>query len=342
MTDQTLVVKSDDNQFHLFTHGAGIVSQGAVTPGARVRVTGSAPDAVGTRVAEKADLVQLIEGTVVSASPETLVVKTDDNNFRMFTYSPGTVPQEGVKPDARVRVNAVAPNAQAARVADSVTVIQPGQANVAGTETHVAAAQPAQPTQPTQPTQPAQPTQPTPAAAEAPSTATHAAPSALPEAPSATMQASGGGTVNQTSKKIEAEARKFHAGGRLGFGLDPELFMFGVQVQFGPFFDRRFMFQPNLEFGFGEITDMYAVNGDAAFHFSESHSGWVPYLGGGPSFNFVNRSAGNGTTHFGDFHYSTGLDLFAGAQRKKMFVEMKTVIWATNAPILRMYAGYNF
>src|SRR5215467_13242340 len=184
MTDQTLVVKSDDNQFHLFTHGAGIVSQGAVTPGARVRVTGSAPDAVGTRVAEKADLVQLIEGTVVSTSPDTLVVKTDDNNFRMFTYSPGTVPQDTVKPDVRVRVNAVAPNAQAARVAESVTVIQPGQANVAGTETHAAATE-------AHVAAPAAPSAAAPSApATTPSAATHA-PSAVPEAPSATMQASG-------------------------------------------------------------------------------------------------------------------------------------------------------
>jgi len=236
ITEQTLVVKSDDNQFHLFTHGAGIVSGETVKPGDRVRVTGGAPDAVGTRVAEKADLVQLIEGTVVSTTPDTLVVKTDDNNFRMFTYSPGTVPQESVKPDVRVRVNAVAPNAQAARVADSVTVIQPGQANVAGTETHAAATE-AHVAAPAAPAASA----PTPSApAPAPSTATHA-PSAVPEAPSATMQASGGtgatGEVNKTSTKIQEEARKFHAGGRLGFGLDPELFMFGVQVQFGPFFD---------------------------------------------------------------------------------------------------------
>ena len=118
--------------------------------------------------------------------------------------------------------------------------------------------------------------------------------------------------------------------------------MFGPQAQFGPFFSDRLMFQPNLEFGFGELTDMYAVNGDAAFHFNKSHSGWVPYVGAGPSFSFVNRAGSNGTTSFSDFKYSTGLNIFAGAERKKMFVEVKGVVWAGNAPTFRAYVGYNF
>jgi hypothetical protein len=118
--------------------------------------------------------------------------------------------------------------------------------------------------------------------------------------------------------------------------------MFGPEARFGPFFSSRLMFQPNLEFGFGELTDMYAVNGDAAFHFNKSKSGWIPYLGMGPSFNFVNRAASNGETSFSDFQYSTGLNIFAGAQRNKMFVEMKTNLWAGETPTFRMYVGYTF
>ncbi len=148
--------------------------------------------------------------------------------------------------------------------------------------------------------------------------------------------------MNATSLKVEAKARKLHIGGRVGFGLDPELFMFGPEARFGPFFSSRLMFQPNLEFGFGELTDMYAVNGDAAFHFNKTHNDWIPYVGMGPSFNFVNRAASIGETNFSDFQFNTGLNIFAGAQKHKMFVEMKTNLWASETPTFRVYVGYAF
>jgi RNase P/RNase MRP subunit p29 len=331
ITPTTLVVRTDDNQFHLFTYEDGTVPKETVKPGVRVRISGSAPDSVGTSVAEKSTVIHVIEGTVISTTPETLVVRTDDNGYHLFTYSSNTVPKESVKPDVRVRVNAIAPNPQAARVAESVTAIQPGTGtNVAGTTTVT-------------------PSAPAPAAAPAPSPAAPAPSPAAPvssaaaPAPNGTgAQAEGTREVNPTSLRIVETGRRFHIGGRVGFGLDPELFMFGTQAQFGPFFDHRFMFQPNLEFGFGEITDMYAVNGDAAFHFRRTETGWRPYFGMGPGFNFVNRSASIGQTSFGDFHFSTGLNVFAGMERRQMFVELKTIVWATNAPILRMYIGYNF
>jgi hypothetical protein len=87
---------------------------------------------------------------------------------------------------------------------------------------------------------------------------------------------------------------------------------------------------------------MYAVNGDAAFHFNKTHNDWTPYVGMGPSFNFVNRAASNGETSFSDFHFNTGLNIFAGAQKHKMFVEMKTNLWASETPTFRVYVGYVF
>jgi len=307
-TPDTLVIRSDDNQYHLFTYHGNAPSDIKVNDW--VRVHGGEANADGTRAADNVNLLHVIVGSVVSMTPETLVVRSDENRFHLFTYGPNVVPNESVKPDVRVRVQGSLPGPTGTRVADGVTVIQPGQTNVAGT-THAAPSTQAPSTQ-----------------AAAPSTEAHGG--------------TVGGPVNQTSLKLEEEARKWHIGGRVGFGLDPELFMFGPEARFGPFFSSRLMFQPNLEFGFGELTDMYAVNGDAAFHFNKTHSGWIPYLGMGPSFNFVNRSGGNGHTSFSDFHFNTGLDIFAGAQRKKMFVEMKTILWANTTPTFRIYVGYAF
>jgi RNase P/RNase MRP subunit p29 len=309
VTPNTLVIRSDDNQYHLFTYHA----PSNIKVNDRVRIRGGEADVDGTRAADNVNVLHTIEGTVVSTTPETLVIRSDENRYLLFTYSPNIVPTESVKPDVRIRVEGSVPGPNGTRVAYRVTVVQPGEASVAGT------------------TQTA-----------APTSSTHP--------PSSSSEAQGGsgaqgtpaGPVNATSLKIEAKARKWHIGGRVGFGLDPELFMFGPEAHFGPFFSSRLMFQPNLEFGFGELTDMYAVNGDVSFHFKQTHNDWIPYVGMGPSFNFVNQAVSIDETNFNDFQFNTGLNIFAGAQKHKMFVEMKTNLWSSETPTFRVYVGYAF
>ena len=119
--------------------------------------------------------------------------------------------------------------------------------------------------------------------------------------------------------------------------------MFGPQVQFGPFFTPHLLFRPNVEFGFGELTDMYAVNAEAAYRFGTTfHGQWTPYFGMGPSFNFINQSASSADVSFSDFSYKTGFNIFAGGQKNKTFVEMKTSLWSAEAPVFRLFIGYNF
>lgn len=317
VTPDTLVIRSDDNQYHLFTsHGSSNIKVND-----RVRVHGGEADVDGTRAADNVNVLHIIEGTVVSTTPETLVVRSDENRYHLFTYSPNYVHNESVTTGARVRVEGSVPGPNGTRVADRVALVQPGEASAAGTTQTTAAATSGPPP---------------------PSSTTEAHVSATQAHGGAGAQGTPAGPVNPTSLKIEAEARKLHIGGRLGFGLDPELVLFGPEARFGPFFSSRLMFQPNLEFGFGELTDMYAVNGDVAFHFTKTHNDWIPYAGLGPSFNFVNRAASNGETSFSDFHFNTGLNIFAGAQKNKMFVEMKTNLWANDTPTFRVYVGYTF
>jgi archaeosine-15-forming tRNA-guanine transglycosylase len=306
-SQHTVVVRSDDNQYHLFTYAAHMVPKDTVKPGARIRVHAGPPGSDGTQVVQSIDVIQpdteatnrgptqtqgsgnAIEGTVVSTSENTVVVRSDDNRYYLFTYAAQAVSQERVKPGIRVRVHGSTPNENGTQVIESIDVIQPGTETATGG----AAAQTAQ--------------------------------------------------VNKLSKQIESEARRWHVGGKVGAGLSPELFMFGPQAQFGPFFSEHLLFRPNVEFGFGELTDMYAVNGEAAYRFSTKlHGQWAPYFGMGPAFNFISRSASNEDVSFSDFTYKTGFNIFVGAEKNKAFVEMKTSLWSGDAPVFRVFVGYNF
>jgi hypothetical protein len=256
--------------------------------GVTVQAQQNPPDSPSEKSVQTEGNDRVVEGTVTSATRHTLVIRSDDNQYHLFTYAAGFVPKGTVKPGVRVRVNGSTPDAEGTRVAESVSVIQPG-APVASSE----AAQPAQ--------------------------------------------------MTQVSKEIESEARRWHVGGKIGFGLNPELFMFGPQAQFGPFFSSHLLFRPNLEFGFGELTDMYAVNAEAAYRLKTPiHGQWTPYLGMGPSFNFTNQSASSGDVSFSNFNYNTGFNIFVGAQKNKTFVEVKTALWAPKTPVFRVFVGYNF
>ncbi len=247
------------------------------------------PDAPSAKSAQTQGNDHVIEGTVISMTQHTLVVQSDDHQYHLFTYAAGTVHKGTVKPGTRVRVSGGAPDADGTQVAESIAVILPG-----GEAANSGAATP--------------PPQ-----------------------------------VNNVSKQIEGEARRWHVGGKIGTGLSPELFMFGPQAQFGPFFSPHLLFRPNVEFGFGELTDMYAINAEGVYRFNTTfHGKWSPYFGMGPSFNFISQSASSGNVSFSNFNYKTGFNILAGAQKNKMFVEMKTALWSAQAPVFRLFVGYNF
>ena len=64
-----------------------------------------------------------IEGTVVSVSRATLVVRTGDNPFQLFTYGPGAVRLSSLVPGVRVRVTAGPLDENGTRVASNVAVL---------------------------------------------------------------------------------------------------------------------------------------------------------------------------------------------------------------------------
>ena len=88
---------------------------------------------------------------------------------------------------------------------------------------------------------------------------------------------------------------------------------------------------------------MFSLNLEGAYRLNTTfHRTWNPYVGGGPSLNFINRSASSGNTSFSNFSYKTGFNVFLGAQKRNLFVEMKTSLWSGNAPVLRLMVGANF
>ncbi len=65
----------------------------------------------------------VVEGTVASAGRDTLVVRSDDSQFHLFTYADATVRPKGLVQGARVRVTSDAPDENGTRAATNVAVI---------------------------------------------------------------------------------------------------------------------------------------------------------------------------------------------------------------------------
>lgn len=177
-------------------------------------------------------------------------------------------------------------------------------------------------------------------------------------------RAQGGGTANSSARdaapvpqpvrdaenQIQRDARRWRLGVRGGVGLDPELVLFGVHSQIGPIFSRNVFFRPNADFEWGEVTDMVALNPEVVYRIPNATRGstWAPYLGAGPSLNFIHQSfqtkAGQGRNiSFGNFDYETGFNILAGFEnRHGTFFEVKTSLYSQPAPVVRLIVGRNF
>ena len=267
------------------------------------------PDTPSAQSAQTKRDEPVVEGTVISTTKHTLVVRTDDERYHLYTFDSGTFPHETVKPGARVLVDGTAPDEDGTQVAENLAVMQPagGTANAGHSDT------------------------------------ANSGRSDSANSGQAGQAAPPPASVSKVTGQIESEARRWHAGGHIGVGFSPEIFLFGVQSQIGPFFSPHLLFRPNAEFGFGELTDMFSLNLEAQYRVNTSFAhGWTPYLGLGPSLNFIHQGASSGNTSFSNFSYKTGFNVFLGAQKHRTFLEMKTSLWSGKAPVLRLIVGYNF
>lgn len=236
-----------------------------------------------------------VEGTVVSSTRSTLVVKSDDNRFHLFTYGDHATRPRSLAQGDRVRVVATPGEENGAQVASDVSVLN-GKAE--DSSAHGTQAAPVPP------------------------------------------------KVQEVENDIKRESRRWRLGVRAGAAFNPELFLFGVQSQMGPIFHPRVVFRPNAEFAFGEVTDLIALNLEAAYRFPASfqRKNWTPYLGAGPALIFIHQNYQQGRQiDFGNFDYETGFNVLVGVQsRRGTFIELKTSLYSGPAPRLRLIVGYNF
>ena len=65
-----------------------------------------------------------IEGTVVSSSHQTLVVRTDENNFQLFVFDRYTTKPKTITTGTRVRVTSTRGDEEGTRLASTVTVLE--------------------------------------------------------------------------------------------------------------------------------------------------------------------------------------------------------------------------
>jgi hypothetical protein len=150
--------------------------------------------------------------------------------------------------------------------------------------------------------------------------------------------------IRELERDLRRQVRRYNVGVRTGVALDPELVLVGLQTQFATGFNRRLVFRPNVDFAWGELTTMFAINLEAVYRLSPQGR-WTPYAGAGPGFNFINASLqrDDRSVDFNDFDYDTCLNLLGGVEnRNGMFLEMKASVYANPAPSLRIILGYNF
>jgi hypothetical protein len=249
---------------------------------------------------------QSVEGTVVSATRDTLVVRGDDGEFHLFRYENQATRPAALAQGARVRVAAGAPDENGTRAATNVTVLNASAGGEGGGATGRSTG--------------------------ARDRGAQAAP--VPE------------KVGQVESEIRREARRWRLGVRGGAGFNPELFMFGIHSQIGPIFHPRFQFRPSAEFDFGEVTDLIALNLEGVYRFATPYKGgrWIPYVGLGPALIFIHQNFQQGREiDFGNFDYETGFNVLLGVQsRRGTFVELKTSLYSGPAPKLRLIVGYTF
>ena len=256
------------------------------SPSGQAESTGSARGTVAP--AEQVEQPGSLVGTVVSVSRQTMVVRTEDNRFHLFVFDSDLVRPKGLTPGAHIRVVSTGTDESGVRLATGITVSEP---------------------------------------------------EAAPEMARPPKE------IRETQHEIEKLARRWQVGVRIGAGLDPELFLIGAHSAIGPIFSRDFYFRPNVEFAFGELTDMVAINLEGAYRLPINlrQGRWSAYAGAGIGLNFVHQGVDKSDVSFSNFDYQTGLNVFSGVRfRHGTSAEVKASLWATGVPTLRLIFGYTF
>jgi len=236
-----------------------------------------------------------VEGTVISTSRSTLLIRTPTGQPKLFVLDADTVRPSQIPVGATVSVTSRPSSDPAAPTAVSVRVIA---VLAAGQKPTVSASD--------EPISPA---------------------------------------LQRLERDLARQTRKYHLGVRGGVGLDPELVMIGAQGEFGPFASGRLSARPSIELGFGEVTDLVAVNLEGIFRLPSSDRNWTFYAGAGLGLNFTKLGFSvedeEESINFDEFKFDAGFNVVAGALlRSGVFMEIRAS--AYSRPTMRLMLGYSF
>ncbi len=129
-------------------------------------------------------------------------------------------------------------------------------------------------------------------------------------------------------------------GPRIGLSVNPDQVHFGGHLDFGQF-AKHIRFQPNVELGFGDDIDLFTVNAEAAYRFSQQWDVWSPYLGGGLGAN-IKRYNNNVDR---DTETDLGVNVLGGIEKglssgDRFFVEGKFSL--NDVPDVKVTVGWTF
>jgi len=95
------------------------------------------PQETSSSSQQQGDNENTVEGTVVSSSRDTLVVRTENDQYQLFVFDSSTTKPSVIAPGARVRVISTPSEETGSRLASSVAVLAPApsaQGNTAATQ----------------------------------------------------------------------------------------------------------------------------------------------------------------------------------------------------------------
>lgn len=154
-------------------------------------------------------------------------------------------------------------------------------------------------------------------------------------------------SIRRAEHSIKRQARRYRAGALVGAALDPELVSIAGHGRFGPLFSDRIYARPALEFAFGEVTKLVAINLEGIYQLPlrPQRGTWSIYAGGGPGLIFSHRSfkdeTGDEIIDFGDWDFDTSFNFLVGVEfRSGLLLEFKST--AYSGPHIRFLIGYNF
>ena len=252
----------------------------------------------------KSENENTVEGTVVSTSRQTMVVKTDDNDFQLFVFDRYTTRPKAVAVGSRVRVVSKPGDQEGTRLATSVSALEASQGATnpptTGSTTETRAAAP---------------------------------PPAVRDLESSIKNEARRWHLGvRAGAALDPELFMFGVHSQIG----P---IFNRNVFFRP--NAEFAFGEVTDLIALNLEAIYRLPVNARGKTWSAYVGAGPALTFIHQ-NFEREQGQGRDIDFGNFDYETGFNILTGIQRRHTFFEIKTSLYSRPAPTLRLIFGYTF